>query len=232
MARDTKFVVQFSGVPEIPVLGEERTFPVRRIWCVGRNYAAHAREMGHDPQRELPFFFAKPADAVVTTGGPLNYPPETSDLHHEVELAVAIGRRGLNVDPEAAKSLIYGYAIALDMTRRDIQAEAKKASRPWALAKGFDQSCPISPIQPVSKCGLLSSGAIHLDVNGQVRQHGDLSEMVWSVEECLSVLSRFVELMPGDILLTGTPAGVAAVGPGDKLRASVDEVGELRVQYK
>jgi fumarylpyruvate hydrolase len=218
-------------IPFIPVEGGERAFPVRRIWCVGRNYAAHAREMGADPVREPPFFFSKPPDSVVPGGGQLRFPIATENLHHEVELAVAIGACGVGVSAREAGNLIFGYAVALDMTRRDLQAQAKLASLPWDMAKGFDHSCPVSPIRPVSRSGRIDSGRLQLEVNGIIRQSGDLSDMIWSVEECIAALSWLVEIRPGDILLTGTPEGVGPVKPGDKLSAFCENVGALELRY-
>jgi fumarylpyruvate hydrolase len=216
--------------PTLSIEGDTRPFPVRRIWCVGRNYAEHAREMGADPDREPPFFFGKPADAV-TPGGTLAFPRATSDLHHEVELAVALGGHGRDLTPEAAGSLIFGYALALDMTRRDLQAEAKRLARPWDMGKGFDQSCPIGPIRPADSPAPPRQGRLSLAVNGQVRQHGDVAEMIWSLSECVAALSRLVDLMPGDVLLTGTPAGVGSVRPGDLLEARCDLAPSLSVTY-
>ena len=224
-------VVPAPSVTLIPVKESDAFFPVRRIWCVGRNYADHAREMGADPEREPPFFFAKPTDAVVPNGGRVAYPVGTRKLHHEVELAVAIGKKGRNIDPIDADSHIFGYAIALDMTRRDIQDTAKAMRRPWDMAKGFDQSCPISAILPRAEAGGLNSAAISLAINGQVRQQGTINQMIWSIAECIGFLSRLVELQPGDILLTGTPGGVGEVHPGDELQAQCERVGSLHVEY-
>lgn len=215
----------------VPVAGDDSFFPVRRIWCVGRNYADHAREMNADPDREPPFFFAKPADTVVPGGGTIVYPPATADLQHEVELAVAIGTGGRDIAVDDAPAHVFGYAVALDMTRRDLQAEAKRMARPWDMGKGFDQSCPISPIVPADLAGSLGDPSIWLDVNGERRQQGQIGDMIWSIAECISYLSSLVSLEPGDLLLTGTPAGVAAVGPGDHLHAHCDGVGELHVDY-
>lgn len=226
-----RFAIPAPAIPTIPVAGTDTVFPVRRIWCVGRNYADHAREMGHDPNREPPFFFSKPADAIVPGGGTLPYPPLTSDLHHEVELVAAIGKPGENVPVEAALDLVWGYAVALDMTRRDLQAEAKKLQRPWEFGKAFDRSAPISAIVPASRIGHPGQGAIWLKVNGAVRQQGDLNQQIWSVAETIAYLSRSVALAPGDLIMTGTPAGVAAVGSGDTLEAHVDGVGDLKVTY-
>ncbi|HWX32693.1 MAG TPA: fumarylacetoacetate hydrolase family protein [Steroidobacteraceae bacterium] len=215
----------------IPVEGSHELFPVRRIFCVGRNYAEHAREMGGDPNREPPFFFCKPADALVPTGGKLVFPIATKNLHHEVELAVALKGGGLRLSAEAAQALIFGYAVALDMTRRDMQAEAKRLARPWDMAKGFDQSCPISALRPAAPASTSLRGELLLSVNGEIRQRGDLSDMIWSPGECLAVLSTLVELRAGDLLLTGTPAGVGAVVAGDVLEARSALTPALRVHY-
>lgn len=218
-------------VPRIPVQGETTGFPVRRIWCVGRNYAEHTREMGGNPDRESPFFFAKPADSIVPGGGQLSFPRATMNLQYEVELAVAIAGCGVDLQVGEARDLIFGYAVALDMTRRDLQAEAKRTSRPWDVSKGFDQSCPISPIIPVTQSGYLDSGSLTLEHNGQTCQSADLSEMIWNIEECIAALSGLVELRPGDFLLTGTPAGVGSVSPGDTLIAKCDHVGQFELRY-
>lgn len=215
----------------IPVDGTEQVFPVRRIWCVGRNYADHAREMGHDPDREPPFFFAKPADAVVPGGGEIPFPPMTEDLHHEVELVVAIGKGGEDIPQASALDHIFGYAVGIDMTRRDLQAEAKKMGRPWAMAKGFDRSCPISHLVPAARIGHPDAGAIELSVNGTVKQSGDLAQQIWKVPETVAILSRFVGLAPGDLIMTGTPAGVGACHPGDTLSCKIDGIASLSVRY-
>ncbi|MDT3380135.1 fumarylacetoacetate hydrolase family protein [Labrys neptuniae] len=225
------YVIEPPPQAFVAVAGETAVFPVRRIWCVGRNYADHAREMGADPTREPPFFFAKPADAV-NPGGLLPFPSQTSDLHHEIELVVAIGRGGRDISVERALDHVYGYAVGLDMTRRDIQAEAKKLSRPWELAKGFDQSCPIGAIVPAARIGHPDKGRIEATVNGKVQQSGDLSQMIWSVPEAIAYLSRYVALAPGDLLMTGTPAGVSSVKPGDTLRGSCEGIGEIVVSYE
>ncbi len=224
------FVIDPPPQPFVPVDGEAAVFPVRRIWCVGRNYADHAREMGHDPDREPPFFFAKPADAV-TTLPTLPFPSRTSDLHHEIELVVAIGTGGKDIPVDQALAHVYGYAVGLDMTRRDIQAEAKKLGRPWELAKGFDQSCPIGAIAPAARIGHPSKGRIEITLNGEVRQSGDLSQMIWTVPESIAYLSRFVALAPGDLIMTGTPAGVSSVKPGDVMRGTCEGVGSVETAY-
>jgi fumarylpyruvate hydrolase len=224
----SEFVIPAPPVPAVPVRGGG-LFPVRRIFCVGRNYAAHAREMGHDPDREPPFFFTKPADAIVT-GGEMPYPAATSELHHEVELVVAIGAGGRDIAETDAKAHIWGYAIGIDMTRRDLQAEAKKLGRPWDMAKGFDHSAPIGESVPVGNFGRFESGHILLNVNGAERQEGDLLDMIWSVPEVIAALSRLVELQPGDLIFTGTPEGVAEVKRGDELEAMISGLPPLRVR--
>lgn len=215
----------------LPVEGTADSFPVRRVYCVGRNYAAHAREMGHDPDREPPFFFAKPADAIVP-GGTLPYPLATRNLHHEIELVAALGSGGTDIPVERALDCVWGYAVGLDMTRRDLQDEAKKMARPWAMAKGFDQSGPCSPLRPVSAVGHPQRARIWLEVNGTIRQDSTTDHMIWSLAETVAYLSRFMALQAGDLIFTGTPEGVAAVGPGDTLRGGVDGIGTLTVTYR
>ena len=221
------FVIAPPPVPAVPVAGGG-LFPVRRIFCVGRNYAEHAREMGGDPSREPPFFFTKPADAVLTGGADMPYPAETADLHHEMELVAAIGRGGAAIAPAQALGHVYGYAAGLDMTRRDLQADAKKTGRPWDMSKGFDFSAPIGEIAPAARIGHPAQGRIELKVNGRTRQVSDLSRMIWSVAETIAYLSRLVRLAPGDLIFTGTPEGVAAVVPGDLLGGVIDGVGSVR----
>jgi len=224
------YVFEPAPRPAIPVIGQQAQFPVRRIYCVGRNYAAHAREMGKDPDREPPFFFMKPADAIVPGGGDVQYPPGTSDLHHEIEMVVALHRGGRNIAPANALEHVFGYAVGLDLTRRDLQGEAKKMGRPWDFGKSFDQSAPITAIYPVSTYGHHETGRISLHVNGELRQQGDLAEMIWSVPETIAYLSEYYRLEPGDLIFTGTPAGVGAVGPGDKLLGKVEGLAELAVE--
>ena len=213
----------------VPVAGSDDAFPVRRVYCVGRNYAAHAREMGKDPDKEPPFFFLKPADAVVPGGGDIHYPPGTSNYHHEIELVVALSGGGRRIPVDQASGLIFGYAVGLDMTRRDLQFKARDAGRPWDFGKSFDQSAPIGPIHPAAAVGHLAAGAITLHVNGELRQQGDLADLIWSVPETISFLSDYYTLAPGDLIYTGTPAGVGAVVPGDRLTGRVDGLGELHV---
>ena len=202
-------------------------FAVRRVYCVGRNYEEHVREMGNDT-REPPFFFSKPADAVVVGGASIPYPPKTEDLHHEIELVVAIGKDGANIAAADALDHVYGYAAGLDMTRRDIQAVAKKAGRPWDMAKGFDFSAPIGTIEPASAIGHPDNGAITLSVNGTERQRGDLGDQIWGVADTIAYLSTLVTLKAGDIIMTGTPAGVGAVTPGDVLEGAIAGIGTVR----
>ncbi|WP_048862917.1 fumarylacetoacetate hydrolase family protein [Acidisphaera rubrifaciens] len=213
----------------IPVAGGG-TFPVRRVFCVGRNYAAHAREMGGDPNREPPFFFTKPADALLTGGADMPYPPATADLHHEMELVVALGRGGAAIAEDAALDHVWGYAAGLDMTRRDIQAQAKKDGRPWDMAKGFDHSAPIGLLHPAAVIGHPARGRIALSVNGTQRQSGDLADQIWRVPEVVAFLSRLVTLAPGDLIFTGTPEGVAAAVRGDLLEGEIEGVGTVRTR--
>jgi fumarylpyruvate hydrolase len=206
----------------VPVQGGA-LFPVRRVYCVGRNYAAHAREMGGDPNREPPFFFTKPADALVTGGADTPYPPGTENLHHEVELVLAIGQGGADISPETALAHVFGYAVGLDLTRRDMQEQAKAARQPWDMAKGFDASGPIGTITPTANHP--AAGRITLQVNGQTRQSGDLQDMIWPVPEIIAALSRLVHLAPGDLIFTGTPDGVGPLERGDVLRGEIAGVG-------
>lgn len=216
------------ALPSVPVVGSEAQFPVRRVYCVGRNYAEHAREMGGNPDREPPFFFMKPADAVFT-GERMEYPSKTVDLQHEVELVAALARGGRDIPAAAALDCVFGYAVGLDMTRRDIQGELKAKGRSWEMGKAFDQSAPISSIMPASRIGHPQRGAITLAVNSQSRQHGDLSDMIWPVADIIANLSGYVTLQPGDLIFTGTPAGVGRVMPGDRLEGSIEGVGTLSV---
>ncbi len=223
------YVFEPPARPSVAVVGNPSSqdrFWVRRIYCVGRNYAAHAREMGGD-DRDPPFFFAKPADAIVETGGEVPYPPDTEDFHYETELVVAIGRAGSNVEVDDALSHVFGYAVGNDLTRRDLQRAAKEARRPWDLSKGFDHSAVVGPIHPASIVGHLAKGSIRLRVNGETKQDADLEEMVWSVPEIVAYLSRSVTIAPGDLILTGTPAGVGPLAVGDVCRAEIEALGAL-----
>ena len=214
----------------IAVQGTEDRFPIRRIFCVGRNYEAHAREMGKDPTREAPFFFTKPADAAVDTPCTMGYPKLTENLHHEIELVVAIGKEGSDIAEESVMDHLWGAAVGLDMTRRDLQTEAKNAGRPWDWGKAFDESAPIGAIKRLADVPSVETGRIWLAVNGEVRQDADLSDLIWSVREHVSILSRSMHLRPGDLIMTGTPAGVGSVGPGDVITGGVEGIGELEVK--
>ena len=226
-----KYVIDLA-VPSLSVEGSDARFPVGRIYCVGRNYADHAREMGHDPDREPPFFFMKAANSVVESGSTIAYPVGTKDVHHEIEMVVAISKGGKNIPVEKALEHVWGYAVGLDMTRRDIQGEAKKMGRPWEMGKSFDESAPISALRPASAIGHPAKGAIWLKVNGQVKQQGDLAMQIWSVPEQINYLSNLITLQPGDLIFSGTPAGVGPIKAGDKLEGHVDGVGELIVNYR
>ena len=214
--------------PSVEIAGASTRFPVHRIYCVGRNYAAHAREMGADPAREPPFFFSKPADAVVPNGAPVPYPPRTANLHHEIELVVAVGEGGRNIPVSSALAHVFGYAVGNDLTRRDLQAAAKAQGQPWDTSKGFDHSAPITAIRRVADVGHPARGAIWLEVNGQPRQRADLCEMIWSVPEIVSELSMLYELKPGDLVFTGTPAGVGPLVRGDSLVGGIEGLDTLR----
>jgi fumarylpyruvate hydrolase len=223
----TEYVFQPEPIPSVPVKGTDKHYPVSRIFCVGRNYAAHAREMGFDPDREPPFYFTKPANALVMTGATKPYPPGTKDFQHEMELVIAIGKPAFKVSVENAQESVYGYACGLDMTRRDLQILNRDKGRPWSFGKAFENSAVISPIVPVSECGALSSGKIHLEVNGQVRQSSDLADLIWSVPEVIANLSQYYHLKEGDLIYTGTPEGVGPVQVGDKLSGYIDKLGTI-----
>ena len=220
--------------PCIPIAGGSHDFPVRRIYCVGRNYAAHAREMGSDPDREPPFFFCKPADAVVPVApdatAEIAYPSQTANYHHEVELVVAIGKGGRDIGIESANEHVYGYAVGFDMTRRDLQFALRDKGRPWELGKACDQSAPIAHIVPAARSGHPAAGRIWLTVNGTLKQEGDLADLIWSVPETIAHLSKYFELCPGDLIFTGTPEGVGPVLRGDLLVGAVAGIGELSVR--
>ncbi len=222
------FVIEPPIIHSLSVAGDTRRFAVNRIFCVGRNYADHAREMGHDPDREPPFFFMKPASAIVADGLDTAYPSLSSDVHHEIEMVVAIGKGGANISSSSALDHVYGYGVGLDMTRRDLQSEAKKMGRPWDTGKAFDQSAPCSTIVPVSQCGHPSAGAIRLLVNGKVRQEGDLNQLIWNVPDTIAYLSTLFTLEPGDLIFSGTPAGVGPISKGDLLEGMVDGLVPLK----
>ena len=228
------YVFDPAPVVSVPVAGADTRFPVRRIYCVGRNYEAHAREMGHDPDREPPFFFAKPADAIVYVApgetGDFPYPSQSKNVHFEMEMVAAIGKGGKDIPAASALDHVYGYALGLDMTRRDLQGAAKKLGRPWDTGKGFDHSAPIGPIHPVSQVGHIGSGAIWLTVNGEEKQRSDISQLIWPVADTIAFLSTLFELQPGDLIYTGTPEGVGAIVKGDVMRGGVDGLGEFAVR--
>lgn len=215
----------------LSIAGANARFPIRRVFCVGRNYADHAREMGHDPNKEPPFFFMKPADAVVEAPTELTFPRATDDLHHEIELVVALASGGDDVPVARALDCVFGYGVGLDMTRRDLQSEAKKLGRPWDMAKGFDLSAPMSQLHRVEEVGHLDTGVIELAVNGQGRQHGDLNQQIWNVQETIAYLSTLVTLKGGDLIMTGTPSGVGKVVAGDALVGRIAGLDEVRVTY-
>ena len=221
------YAFELPNVPVVKVQHSELLFPLRRVYCVGRNYVEHTREMGADPEHEPPFFFTKPADAVVTNNDSVPYPARTQDLQHEVELVVALGATAFNISPAQAADCIFGYAVGNDLTRRDLQSTAKAMRRPWDTAKGFDCSAPVSAIVRKEEVGELKKGNIWLKVNGEVRQQGDLGQMIWSVKEVISELSNLYMLHPGDLILTGTPSGVGTVLPGDVMEGYIEKVGNL-----
>ena len=227
------YVIPAAIQPSVPVAGSDASFPVHRIYCVGRNYVEHAKEMGHTG-REAPFFFMKPSDAVLPvaagTTGALSYPAQTEDFQHEMELVVAIGKGGKDISVEQAMEHVWGYAIGLDMTRRDVQGAAKKLGRPWDTGKAFEQSAPIGPITPAAQASEIGSAAITLHVNGAVRQSSTIDKLIWNVAETIADLSTYFTLQPGDLIYTGTPAGVAAVQRGDELLGSITGLGELRLK--
>jgi fumarylpyruvate hydrolase len=224
---NTNYVFAPPATVSVGVVGESARYPVRRIYCVGRNYAEHAREMGHDPDRELPFFFQKNPDNLVLDNKDFPYPTMTSNLHHEIELVVAMGQGGRDIQAANALSHVYGYALGIDLTRRDLQNEAKKTGRPWEIGKAFEHSAPMTDITPAAKSGHLSKGAIWLKVNGEVRQQSDLTQLIWNIPEIIAHLSAIFELRAGDLIMTGTPAGVAAVKPGDVMEGYCEGVGTI-----
>jgi fumarylpyruvate hydrolase len=222
------YVIPAPAQTSVEVAGSSERFPVHRIYCVGRNYAAHAREMGMDPEREPPFFFSKPADAVVPNGAPVPYPPRTGNLHHEIELVVAIGTGGRDIPLADALAHVFGYAVGNDLTRRDLQFAAREKGQPWDVSKGFDRSAPVTAIRRAAEVGHLERGRIWIEVNGERRQQADLSEMIWSVPEIVAELSTLFDLAPGDLIFTGTPAGVGPLQRGDSLVGGIDGLETLR----
>jgi fumarylpyruvate hydrolase len=223
-----QYVIPQPAQASLAVAGTSKTFPVRRVWCVGRNYVEHIKEMGQD-EREPPFFFAKPADALVPDGSTIPYPPLTKDLHHEVELLVALKSGGRNIASEKTLDHVYGYGVSIDLTRRDLQIASRNIKRPWEIGKAFDASAPCGALRPASEIGHPSKGRIYLKVNGEVKQDGDLAQMIWNVPETISQLSQSVALAAGDVILTGTPAGVSALAPGHKIECEIEGVGRLTV---
>ncbi len=227
-ANDQRYVIPPPPQAVLAVAGSDKTFPVRRVWCVGRNYLEHIREMGQD-ERELPFFFAKPADAIVPDGSTVPYPPLTKDMHHEVELVVALKSGGRNIPVDKALDCIWGYGVGIDLTRRDLQIASRELKRPWEVGKAFDASAPCGALKPASEIGHPSKGRVVLKCNGKIRQDGDLNQMIWNTPEVISKLSEMVALEAGDIIMTGTPSGVAATVAGDKLECEIEGVGTLTV---
>ena len=221
------YVITPPPQASVAVADSSERFPVRRIFCVGRNYAAHVREMGKDPEREPPFFFTKPADAVVDSGTAVPYPPETENLHYEIELVVALGKAGRNIPPDEVYGHLWGATVGIDLTRRDLQLAARDKGRPWDWGKAFDRSAPMGPLRPFAELSSLETGRIWLAVNGEIRQDGDLSELIWSVREHVSILSGSIALAPGDLVMTGTPAGVGPVRPGDVITGGVAGIAEI-----
>jgi len=225
----TNYVIPPSAQASVAVAKTDARFPVRRVLCVGRNYAGHAREMGKDPTREAPFFFMKPADAVVDTGATITYPPETKNFHHEIELVVAIGKSGVDIAEQHALDHVFGYAVGIDLTRRDLQLGARDAGRPWEWGKAFDRSAPIAPLHRASDIGYLHNGAIWLTVNGADRQRADISELIWSVPEIISIASRSMRLEAGDVIMTGTPAGVGPLLKGDLVQGGIAGLTDIAI---
>ena len=223
------FVFAPATITALPIVGSARRFPVRRVYCVGRNYADHAVEMGHDPEKEAPFFFQKNPDNL-TGGNEFRYPPASHDVHHEIELAVFLSKGGEDIHVDDALNHVFGYAVALDMTRRDLQGQAKTMGRPWEVAKAFEGSAPVGEIVPASEIGHPESGRIWLKVNGRMAQDGDINQMIWKVPEAIAFLSGLFRLAAGDVIMTGTPAGVGPVARGDELLGGIDGLGELRVK--
>jgi fumarylpyruvate hydrolase len=225
----TKYIFSPAPVVSLPIAGQDAQFPVHRIYCVGRNYAEHAIEMGHDPDKEPPFFFQKNPDNLLVDSSEFPYPPLSSDVHHEIELVVALDKGGSNIAIEDAMDHVFGFATGLDMTRRDLQGQAKKMGRPWEIGKAFEHSAPCGPIVPVQQTGKLEQGNVTLEINGEVRQSGNLNQLIWKIPEVISYLSELFELQPGDLIMTGTPAGVGPVTRGDQLKGSIEGVGILEV---
>jgi len=227
------YVIPQPPVPAVAIAGSSDLFPVHRVYCVGRNYADHAREMGHDPDREPPFFFQKSPDNLLPAGAPgggdFPYPPKSDNVHHEIELVCALGGGGTDIPEDKAMDLVWGYGVGLDMTRRDLQGEAKKAGRPWDVGKAFEYAAPIAPLHPATEVGDMGQARIWLDVNNEAHQDGNTNQLIWSLPESISYLSGLFELRPGDLIFTGTPAGVGAVVKGDVLKGGVDGLGDIKI---
>ena len=221
------YILAAPTIPSLPVIGSDQRFPVRRVFCIGRNYAEHAREMGATVDKAAPMFFCKPADAVVADGADVPYPTATADLHHEVEMVVALGAGGRELEPAAAAALVWGYGVGLDLTRRDLQAQAKAKGHPWDVAKAFDHSAPVSALRPATQAGIAADTVLCLHVNGELRQQAHLGDMIHDVPHIIAALSQLFELKPGDLIFTGTPAGVAALQRGDRFHAELTGVAEL-----
>ncbi|GLR83452.1 fumarylacetoacetate hydrolase family protein [Bradyrhizobium iriomotense] len=226
------FVLPPPPYASVAVLGSTARFPVRRIICVGRNYAAHAREMGRDPDREPPFFFMKPADTVVDDGATVPYPPQTKNFHYEIELIVAIGQGGTDIPPERALDHVWGYGVGIDLTRRDLQLQAREQGRPWDWGKGFDLSAPIAPLRPVSEVGHPKAGRIWLAVDDVIKQDSDISKLIWPVPDIISICSQSMALKSGDIIMTGTPEGVGPVQRGEVMTGGIEGLGEIRISVE
>ena len=228
----TPFLIAPPPQASVAVADQAGRFPVRRIICVGRNYAAHAREMGRDPDREAPFFFLKPADTVVDDGAVIPYPPETSNFHHEIELVAAIAVGGADIPEDSALEHVFGYAVGIDLTRRDLQLAAREQGRPWDWGKGFDRSAPCAPLHPAQPTGIPAEARIWLAVNGVVKQDAHVADLIWSVPEIIAIASRSMALAPGDLIYTGTPAGVGAIVPGDVVTGGIDGLGQIRIEVR
>ena len=225
----TNFAVEMPATPTLPIVDSDEVFPVRRVYCIGRNYAAHAIEMGHDPDREPPFFFQKNPDNLDTSGE-FPYPVKSSDVHHEAEMLVALKSGGTNIPVASALDHVFGYGLSLDMTRRDLQGQAKKMGRPWEIGKAFERSGPVGPLKSVEEVGHLDAGRVELKVNGEVRQEGDMNQMIWKVPEMISYLSEYFELAAGDVIMSGTPAGVGPVNRGDIMEVNIEGLDPLSVK--
>ena len=223
------YIITPRSIPTLPVRGSDSLFPIHRIYCVGRNYAAHTREMGHDPDREPPFFFQKNPDTIVPSGGNFPYPDKSNDVHFEIELVIALSKGGKDIKETDAADYIFGYAVGLDMTRRDLQGLAKKSGRPWEVGKAFENSAPCGEIVPVAEVSGLKNARIWLDVNGEIRQNGNINQLIWSIPEIISYLSGFFTLAPGDLIYSGTPSGVGAIEKGDVMKGTVEGISEITI---